>query len=83
MEQVARTIKQIAAAVRRERRLQKLTQADLSQKIKLRQATISRFEQGEEGPSLQTLLDILAALNLELVIRPRTTASPHDIEQIF
>jgi HTH-type transcriptional regulator/antitoxin HipB len=83
MEQVARTINQIAAAVRRERRLKEMTQAELSQKVKLRQATISRFETGEEGPSLQTLLDILAALNLELVIRPRTKASPKDFDQIF
>jgi HTH-type transcriptional regulator/antitoxin HipB len=83
MEQVARTLKQIAAAVRRERRLQNKTQSDLSKKVNLRQATISRFETGEEGPSLQTLLDILAALNLELVIRPRTKAAPEDIEQIF
>jgi HTH-type transcriptional regulator / antitoxin HipB len=83
MEQVARTLKQIAAVVRRERRLQNMTQSDLSKKVNLRQATISRFETGEEGPSLQTLLDILAALNLELVIRSRTKASPEDIEQIF
>ena len=83
MEQVARTAKQIAAAVRRERRLRQMTQAELSKKINLRQSTISRFEKGEEGASLQTLLDILAALNLELVIRPRTKASPKDIEQIF
>jgi HTH-type transcriptional regulator / antitoxin HipB len=83
MEQVARTPYQIAAAVRRERRLRKMTQAELSKKINLRQATISQFEKGEEGSSLQTLLDILAGLNLEIVIRPRTKSSPKDIEQIF
>ena len=83
MEQVARTIKQIGAGVRRARRLQNLTQSQLANKINVRQATISTFETGEEGASLQTLLAILAALNLELVIRPRSKASPGDIEEIF
>jgi HTH-type transcriptional regulator/antitoxin HipB len=83
MDQIARTTKQIAAAVRRERRLKNLTQSELARRIHLRQATISRFEKGQEPPSVQTLLDILSSLNLELVIRPRTKASPKDIEQIF
>jgi HTH-type transcriptional regulator/antitoxin HipB len=83
MDHIARTTKQIAAAVRRERRLKNLTQSELARRIHLRQATISRFEKGQEPPSVQTLLDILSSLNLELVIRPRTKASPKDIEQIF
>ena len=84
MEQVSRTTKQIAAAVRRVRRAQNLTQSQLARKIDVRQATISDFETGEEGATLlQTFLDIMAALNLELVIRPRTKASPVDIENIF
>jgi HTH-type transcriptional regulator/antitoxin HipB len=84
MEQVARTTKQIAAAVRRVRRSRNMTQSQLARKINLRQATISEFETGEEGATLlQTFLNILAALNLELVIRPRTKASPMDIEEIF
>ncbi len=83
MEQIARTTKQVAAAVRRIRRQQGVTQSQLGKKINLRQATISKLEAGEEATLLQTLLDTLAALNLELVIRPRTKASPGDIERLF
>lgn len=83
MEQIARTSKQVAAAVRRIRRQQNLTQTELGKKIGLRQATISRLEAGEEATLLQTLLDTLTALNLELVIRPRTKASASDIERLF
>jgi HTH-type transcriptional regulator/antitoxin HipB len=83
MEQVARTGKQIGAAVRRARKLQQMTQSQLAKRINVRQATISTFETGDEGSSMRTLLDILAALNLELLIRPRTQASPGEIEQIF
>lgn len=84
MEQVARTTTQIAAAVRRVRRLRNMTQSQLAKKTNLRQATISEFETGAEGATLlQTFLDILAALNLELVIRPRNKASTVDIEDIF
>ena len=83
MEQIARTTKQVAAAVRRIRRQHGMTQSQLGKKINLRQATISKLEAGEEATLLQTLLDTLAALNLELVIRPRTKASPGDIERLF
>ena len=83
MEHIARTAKQAAAAIRRERRQQAMNQSQLGKKIGVRQATISRLETGEEATSLQTLLDTLTALNLELVIRPRTKASSRDIEDIF
>lgn len=83
MSHIARTAKQVAAAVRRERRQQSLTQAQLGKKIGLRQATISKLEAGEEATLLQTFLDTLTALNLELLIRPRTKTSSSDIENIF
>jgi HTH-type transcriptional regulator / antitoxin HipB len=82
MDSMARTPKQIGAVVQRQRRQSKLTQSQLGAKIKLRQATVSKLEVG--APILLgTLLDVLAALNLEMVIRPRTQGSPQDIEDIF
>jgi HTH-type transcriptional regulator/antitoxin HipB len=82
MDNMARTPKQIGAVIQRQRRQSKLTQSQLGAKIKLRQATVSKLEAGEPT-LLGTLLDILAALNLEMVIRPRTKGSPQDIEDIF
>lgn len=82
MSDIVRTPPHIGAAIRRRRKLKGLTQSQLGEKTKLRQATISQLEGGEGGTQLKTLTDVLAALNLELVIQDRSTSSP-DIEDIF
>lgn len=82
-EQIARTPKQIGAAVRRRRRALGMNQKDVGTKTQLRQATISGLEAGEAGTQLRTLFGVLTALNLELVIRPRTKASTDKIEEMF
>jgi len=83
MKQIVRTTQQIGAALRRRRRSLALTQAALGKHTRLRQGTISRLENGEPKTQLQTLIDVLAALDLELVIRPRTKADPGIFEDIF
>ena len=83
MDQIARTPKQIGDAIRRHRRRLGLNQTSLGEKTKLRQATISAAETGEPGTQLRTLCDVMAALDLEFVIRPRTKATAHAIEDIF
>jgi HTH-type transcriptional regulator/antitoxin HipB len=83
MEQTVRTAKQIGNAIRRERRKLRLTQEQLGSKVKLRQATVSKLEAGEVATQLRTLLNVLTALNLEIVIQPRTTTSSTEIEDIF
>lgn len=79
---IVRTPDQLGAVIRRQRKLKSLTQAQLGQKTHLRQATISALENGEGGIQLKTLTDVLAALNLELVVRERTTYTG-DIEELF
>ncbi|WP_319799136.1 helix-turn-helix domain-containing protein [Nitrobacter sp.] len=83
MDQIARTPKQIGDAIRRRRRRLGLNQTGVTDKTTLRQATISAVENGAPGTQLGTLCDILAALDLEFVIRTRTKASPTEIEDIF
>jgi HTH-type transcriptional regulator / antitoxin HipB len=83
MDQIARTTSQIAAIVLRERRRRGLSQDELGARIRLRQATISKLEASNPATRLSTLLDVLAALDLEIVVRPRTKASCDEIEQIF
>jgi HTH-type transcriptional regulator / antitoxin HipB len=82
MEQIARTTKQIGAAIRRCRRNARLSQGELGAKVNLRQATISALENGEPGTQLRTLIDVMAALGLEMVIRERSKAGA-DIEDVF
>lgn len=82
MEQIARTSKQIGAAIRRRRRSAGLSQTELGAKTSLRQATISALESGEPGTQLRTLIDVMTALGLEMVIRERLKAS-ENIEDVF
>lgn len=81
MEHIARTSGQIGAALRRRRRNLNLTQADVGTRTRRRQGTISRLENGEPKTQLQTLVDVLSALDLELVIRTRTKADNRTIEE--
>ncbi len=83
MDQIARTPKQIGDAIRRQRRKLGLNQAKLGERTNSRQATISTVEAGEPGTQLRTLCDIMAALDLEFVIRPRTKGTKDSIEDIF
>jgi HTH-type transcriptional regulator / antitoxin HipB len=83
MQQITRTRSQIGAALRRQRKNLGLSQEQLGDKTHLRQATISSLEGGDAGTKLGTLLDVLAALDLELVIRSRTRGRITDVENIF
>ena len=83
MDQIARTPKQLGDAIRRQRRKLRLNQTALGERTQLRQATISAVESGEPGTQIRTLCDVLAALDLEFVIRQRSKAAPADIEDIF
>src|SRR5215831_15311440 len=47
MDIIARTTKQLGAAIRRTRRARKMTQNILGQKMHARQATVSKLEAGE------------------------------------
>ena len=83
MKQTARTIGQLGAIIRRERKKQGLTQASLGEKVGLRQATISKLEAGEPGTQIRTVLDTIAALGLEIVIDERRQGAADDIENVF
>jgi HTH-type transcriptional regulator / antitoxin HipB len=83
MDTIARTAKQLGAALRRFRRQKKMTQDGLGQLMHARQATVSKLESGESGTQLGVLTDALAALDLELVVRPRSKGSTEQIEDLF
>jgi HTH-type transcriptional regulator / antitoxin HipB len=83
MDTIARTPQQLGAGIRRHRRKKKLTQGGLGEKMHARQATVSKLEAGEPATQVRILMDALAALDLELVIRPRTKVSTEAIEDLF
>jgi HTH-type transcriptional regulator/antitoxin HipB len=83
MDTIARTPQQLGAGLRRYRRQKGLTQGGLGDLMHARQATVSKLESGEPATQLRIFLDALAALDLELVLRPRTKLSTQDIEKLF
>lgn len=82
METIARTPLQLGSYLRRRRRQLGMTQEQLAAKISLQQRTVSQLETSA-AVRMSTVLSALAALDLELVIRPRTKGSAQDIEAIF
>ena len=83
MDQIARTPKQLGEIFRRRRREMGITQEGLSQLIGLRQSTISMLENSTADTRIGSLYNSMAALDLELVIRPRTKSSAQEIETLF
>lgn len=78
-----RSASQIGSQLRRLRKAQGLTQADLAATSGLRQELISRIEQGHPGVHLEAIFKLLAALDQEMILQPRTRSSASDIADIF
>ena len=82
MTSLARTPRQIGTLVRRARKKKGISQTELADKVGTRQATVSMIETGNSAVKLATLLAVLAALDLELRIAPRSQGVA-EIEDIF
>jgi len=80
MEQFIHSIKALGSAIKRQRKAKKLTQSQVGAKFNIDQSTLSNVEQGAEGSRLATLFRILAALDLEMVIRSKDENKSSDQE---
>lgn len=83
MNPLARDPKQLGNLLRRARRSQGLSQSELGTRAGLRQETISLIETGHPAAKLKTLLAVLAALDLEFRVGPRTKGGEQEIEALF
>lgn len=83
METLARTPLQFGNEIRENRKRLGLTQEQLAAKAGVRQRTISDIESATGNARLDTVMRILAALELELVLRARTKGSAINVEEIF
>jgi len=81
MEPIVRSERQLAAALRRFRKLAEMTQGDLATRANKRQATISNLESG--SGTLETLFAALGALELEIVVRRRSRGRGPDMGDLF
>jgi len=82
MAPVASAPPQVGASIHRVRQHARLSVEGLGSTIRLRQATISRLHAGQPATSLQTLFELHAMPDPELVVRPRTKVTTADLEHI-
>ncbi|PKQ00358.1 MAG: transcriptional regulator [Alphaproteobacteria bacterium HGW-Alphaproteobacteria-13] len=82
MNQMVRTATQLGAYIQDARTRKGISQQQLAEMIGKHQKTISSIEQGSDGTKLETILLVLAALDLNIQISARTKASPN-IGDIF
>lgn len=66
---------QLSNVLQDQRKQQKKSQTAVAQNTGLRQDTISKFENMPNGTRLDTLFRLLAALDLELEVKPRGSQS--------
>ena len=83
MVDLARSPKQIGNLVRRARKKFGWSQTVMGEKTGLRQETISLIETGNTATKLETILTVLAALDLEFRISPRSKRLASEIEELF
>lgn len=83
MTELGRTPKQIGNVIRRTRKRRGWSQTQLGDKAGLRQETISLMETGNPAARMDTILTVLAALDLEFRIAPRSRGESADIEALF
>lgn len=83
MNQIARTTRDIGNVLRNARRAKGLTQAQLASRAGVWQRTVSNIETSASGAKLDTVFHLLAALDLEFRIVPRSKMKPGDLEDIF
>ncbi len=72
MAELARSPQQLGNTIRRARKKRGISQSELGEKAGLRQETISLIENGHPAAKLETILAVLAALDLELRTNERT-----------
>lgn len=83
MNDLARTPRQIGTIIQRARKKRGWTQTQLAERAGLRQATISIIESGEKPAKLDSILAVLAAIDLEFRVGERSKGAGQDIEELF
>jgi HTH-type transcriptional regulator/antitoxin HipB len=83
MSDLARTSRQIGTIIQRARKKRNWTQMQLAERAGLRQATISTIESGQRPAKLDSILAVLAALDLEFRVSERSKGNERDIEELF
>ncbi|HED15835.1 MAG TPA: transcriptional regulator [Gammaproteobacteria bacterium] len=75
MDRIIRSNNDLGAAIRQARKAKNWRQVDVAKKASVRQALVSELESGATTAKLDTIVKVLAALDLDMTIVPRRKAS--------
>lgn len=70
--------KSLGMILRAARKRKGLSQTEAGQSVGIDQPTLSKIERGESHARLDTLFRLLAALDMEMIVRPRERQSGMD-----
>ena len=75
MNYAVHTPRQLGQVLRGQRKTQQLTQSEVGASVGLLPKTISKLELDTEATTIESLFKLLSALQLELILRPRSQES--------
>jgi HTH-type transcriptional regulator / antitoxin HipB len=75
---IIHSTRELAEFTRDRRKRERLSQAEVSDRVGLRQMTVSAFESKPESTKLETLFRLLSALDLEMHVVPKGAKSKDD-----
>ena len=81
MDYLVHTSSQLGQALRARRKVLGMTQTQAGDQVRIKQDTVSKLELDPTSSSIGSLLNLVAALDLELVLRPKESGqSDADLE---
>jgi len=81
MDYNVHTASQLATAVKSRRKTRKLTQQEVASRVGLLPKTVSALENSPDTSSVDSLFKLLAALELELVLRTKDEAGRRNSQE--
>lgn len=83
MNEMARNTTQLGAVIQRARKQRGWSQGQLAERAGIRQSTVSLIETDDTSARAETIFAILAALDLEMRVAPRSKGTATDLADIF
>lgn len=83
MTQMARTAKQLGVEIQQRRIARGLSQLALANLVGTGQKTVSMIENGNPGTRIETIFALLAALDMEMSLTPRSAGARKSIGDVF
>jgi len=83
MNEMARNTRQLGAVIQRARKQRGWSQGQLAERAGIRQSTVSLIETDDTSARAETIFAILAALDLEMRVVPRSKGAAIDLVDIF